>query len=447
MYPKTPQWAKRLLFNIEAIRRNGYRRSEAYMQISEALDFEKLVNLPDELIKNNLNELLSYANRNVLYFKNQFDEIKIDRYEDLELLPTLSKQDLRNNREKFIANDTNKKKLWDGSTSGSTGSPLKFYKDPDSLLYNQIIYDKYYQFLGCDITKKRIRLSGVKILPFSRTKPPFWVYVDVFRQLQCSVYHISNSTFMYYLDRFKKLNAEFGTGLPSAWFELSKLMNENNIQIEGLRAIITDSEELRDEQRFEIRKAFNCDVYSTYGLGEVGMFAVECSNHNHHIISYTHFAEVVDSDGNQVLDGEIGEIAVTDFHSKMAPFIRYRTGDLGIMFHQDCGCGIKSPFLSEIVGRLEDYIITKDGRKFSRVSLIVKRAKNIKESQIIQTSRDQLLIRVVPDKGFNPESMKDVISDAHEFVGEMEVLWEAADQLERMPSGKVKFLIRKEGVI
>ena len=93
------------------------------------------------------------------------------------------------------------------------------------------------------------------------------------------------------------------------------------------------------------------------------------------------------------------------------------------MFHQDCGCGIKSPYISKIIGRVEDYIITKDGRRFSRVSLIVKKAKNIKESQIIQTSRNQIIIRIVPDIGFNAECMKDVISDAHEFVGEMEVLW------------------------
>ena len=312
-YYRAPQLIKRCLFNIEAIRRNRYRRSKEYIQISELLDFKKIVNQPDELIIDKFNVLLNYANKNIDYYKNRFYGIKISSYEDIKRLPLLSKQDIRNNRGRFISNEISVKRLWDGGTSGSTGSPLKYYKDPDSILYNQVLYDKYYQYLGCDTDKKRIRFSGIKVLSYESITPPYWVYIDVFKQLQCSVYHISKATYIHYVNEFIKFEADFGTGLPSAWYQLSKLMNENNIQINGLKAIITDSEELRDEQRFEIEMAFNCDVYSTYGLGEVGMFAVECSNKNHHIIPYTHFVEIVDNSGTQVPDGEIGEIVVNRF--------------------------------------------------------------------------------------------------------------------------------------
>lgn len=446
VYLKSPYLIKRVLFNLEAIRRNIYRRSGKYKSLSRSLDFQTLIDNNETVAFGRLNELLHYANNHVEFYRGNFKDIRINSYEELTNLPILSKQHVREHREMLISDEYPSNNAWDGSTSGSTGSPLKYYKDAESVMYNQILYDKYYEYVGCNVKKRKIRLSGIKILPYETVKPPFWVYVDFFKQLQCSVYHIGKNTYSQYVDKFRKFNAEFATGLSSAWTALAKCMIEENEKAVGLRAIVTDSEGLNDADRLEIERAFHCPVYRTYGLGEVGMFAVECKNHHYHIILYTHIAEVIDVNGQQVQDGEIGEIVVTDLFSKRCPYIRYRTGDLGVMSHKDCGCGIKTPYFTEIVGRIEDYILTKDGRRFGRVSLIVKKAKNIKQSQIIQISKDKIIIRVVPDKGFNPDHMGAVIDDAHMFVGDMTVEWEAVDQLERMPSGKVKFLIRREGV-
>ena len=436
---------KRILFNFEALRRDKYRRSKSYKRKSRELSFERIMTFSEKEQYIRLNELLKSVNSNVPFYENLFSDTYINDYSDLDHIVMMTKKELRLNLTNLISKRINKNKLWQGSTSGSTGSPLLFLKDPESVLYNQILYDKYYQYMGCDLTKKRIRLSGIKIKPYDSMTPPFCVYIDIYKQLQCSVYHINESTFKEYLNEFNKYHVEFGTGLPSAWLCLAKLMNSSNIVYKGLLTIITDSEELKNSDRIEIQKAFLCDVYSTYGLGEVGMFAFECKNHRFHISPYTHIAEVIDLKGNHVNNGTIGEIVVTDLYSTSAPFIRYKTGDLGIMDNKECGCGLNTSYLTSIVGRIEDHILTSDGRSFGRVSLIVKNAKNIVESQIIQLEKNKILIKVVPEKNFDPRCMLHVVQDAHKFLGnDFQVTWECVDFLERMPSGKLKFLVRKD---
>nr|WP_269438232.1 AMP-binding protein [Phosphitispora fastidiosa] len=350
---------------------------------------------------------------------------------------------IKENREKLISTKiVNKKELWNGSSSGSTGSPLKFYRDKNSIRIERYNYDSYYKYCGCDLNEKRIRISGVKIVPFNRERPPYWLYIDKYKQLQCSVYHISKNTFNHYLYAFKRSGADFATGFPSGWSALAELMIEHGLTFSKFKAIVTDSEGLSSEQQKKIEQAFECPVYQTYGLGEVGMCAVQCNKGNYHILS-SHYVEVVDKDGKSVIDGEEGEIVVTDFNSTNYPFIRYATGDLGVMYHNDCGCEIKTPYLSSITGRIEDYIVAKDGRKIKRLTLIMKPAVGVKESQIIQVARDKIVINVVPDQNFVEGSMKLVLENAREFIGDMKLTWNKVEQLERMPSGKLKFLVRK----
>ena len=447
IFLKSPFFIKRVFCNAEALRRNMYRRYGDFNSVVKDIDFQNYMYSNNESNDENvalkrLKDLISYAIKNIPYYQ-ALNLKNITCLENIKDLPVLSKENIRKNKELFISKSANKKDLWNGSTSGSTGTPLKFYKDRESVRYNQALYDCYCKSLDCDLNKKRIRISGIKICPYSRNKPPFWVYVDLYKQLQCSAYHLSPNTCKYYIKKFIEFNAEFGTGIPSAWNYLADYILENSIEFSVFKAIITDSEAMSTEQEEKIARAFNCPVYQTYGLGEVGMVAVQCKNKHYHTLPKMHIVEILDEDNNLVPDGIEGQIVITDLNSMKFPFIRYKTGDLGIMRHDDCGCGIKKPYLTNIVGRVEDYILTKDNRKIRRVTLIVKPAIGIKESQIIQFSRDAIIIKVVPDVNFDEKSMEEVVKNAPLYIGDMNVKWEKVQKLERTANGKLKFLIRK----
>lgn len=216
--------------------------------------------------------------------------------------------------------------------------------------------------------------------------------------------------------------------------------NESLIQMEG---IITDSEGITEEEKLVIERAFNCTVYQTYGLSEVGILAVQCKFNHYHILNDRCFVEIIDENGNCVENGKLGEIVVTDLKSFDAPFIRYRTGDLGILRRNNCDCGWEAPYIEELCGRVDDYIIASDGRKISRLSHIAKPAKGIAGMQLIQEEIGELDIYVVPFEDFDVDSMDDVLKAAYEYIGDIRITWKVVDVLEKNKAGKVKYVIRK----
>ena len=94
--------------------------------------------------------------------------------------------------------------------------------------------------------------------------------------------------------------------LPNTDFESEKI-NIENITLEikdaaslnkynKLKGIVTDSEGLSDEEKLEVENAFNCPVYQTYGLSEVGLLAVQCKYGHYHIFSDRCYVEIVDAE-------------------------------------------------------------------------------------------------------------------------------------------------------
>lgn len=206
---------------------------------------------------------------------------------------------------------------------------------------------------------------------------------------------------------------------------------------------MTDSEGLSNQEKLVIEEAFNCSVYQTYGLSEIGMVAVQCKNNHYHIFTDRCYVETVDENGKIIDDEEVGEILVTDLYSYNAPFIRYKTGDTGILKHDDCGCGWETPYIKELYGRIEDYVVTSDGRKVRRLGHIARPARGIIGMQLIQNKPGFLNINVLPADNFEPESMNDVLKLSKDYLGDMGITWEIVDELERTDAGKVKYVIRR----
>src|SRR5690606_19396703 len=71
------------------------------------------------------------------------------------------------------------------------------------------------------------------------------------------------------------------------------------------------------------------------------------------------------------------------------PLIRYRTGDLvrGLTAHgvESCACGLRTPIVAEVLGRVEDLIYTPDGRTLGMFTYrTLKFVEGLGETQVIQ---------------------------------------------------------------
>ena len=78
------------------------------------------------------------------------------------------------------------------------------------------------------------------------------------------------------------------------------------------------------------------------------------------------------------------------------PLIRYKVGDVAIPLDEKCSCGRMLPLVKSIEGRIDDMILTPEGRFISpaSMSLAFEFAKNIKEAQIVQNAKEKIELKL-----------------------------------------------------
>jgi len=264
------------------------------------------------------------------------------------------------------------------------------------------------------------------------------------RNLLMSSYHISETTAPSYLDKLKQFAPVFIDSYPSAIFALAQLCEAHAIPCRVRpRAIVTSSETLLEHQRRTIERVFGCRVYDQYGSAEMVVFASECERGTLHPHPEYGITEVL-SHGKDAQVGEPGELICTGFQNWAMPLIRYEIGDTAIWSDSACSCGRHFPSLKTVIGRIDDTIVTPDGRHVGRLDPIFKGVVGIKETQIVQERVDHLIVRMVRGQGFEQEMAQAVIDELKKRVGEgvtVELVY--LDQIERSSTGKFRSVVSR----
>jgi phenylacetate-CoA ligase len=191
---------------------------------------------------------------------------------------------------------------------------------------------------------------------------------------------------------------------------------------------IFGAEPWSESMRQEIEAAWNMLATDVYGLSEIigpGV-AQECHHKDGlHIFSDVFYPEIINPQtGEEVPEGEDGELTITTLTKQGIPLIRYRTRDIVSIRHEKCRCGRTSPRISKIKGRTDD--------------MIVVRGINVFPSQI-----EHVLIGI---EGTQPHYQIIVDRQAHK-LDEVEVLVEVeqrffSDEIKRL--NDIRDKIRKE---
>jgi phenylacetate-CoA ligase len=126
---------------------------------------------------------------------------------------------------------------------------------------------------------------------------------------------------------------------------------------------IFGAEPWSDSMRHEIEVIWNMLATDVYGLSEIigpGV-AQECQHKDGlHIFSDVFYPEIINPDtGEEVAEGEDGELTITTLTKQGIPLIRYRTRDVVSMRQEKCRCGRTSPRISKIKGRTDDMIVVR----------------------------------------------------------------------------------------
>jgi len=98
--------------------------------------------------------------------------------------------------------------------------------------------------------------------------------------------------------------------------------------------------------------------------------------------------------------------------------------------------------LEKIDGRVEDYVVTPDGRRIGRMDHVFKDALEVKEAQLYQPSRERLVVRLVPRAGFDAEARRRLDHELRSRLGnEIAIEYQVLDAIARPPNGKLRAVI------
>lgn len=428
-----------------------FRETREFLQESQWWSRERL----EEYQLVQLSKLLDHAYENVPYYRRVFDErgLKpkdIQDFKDLQQLPYLTKETIRENLPDLVARNYPKSKLQYATTGGSTGIPLGFYHEKG------VSNEKEWAFMtaqwnrvGYQFGDKCIVLRGHVVECASKGK--LWKYDPINKNLILSSYHISDETLPKYIARIREFKPDFIQAYPSAITILARFMKEHDVEpFPGIKAILCGSENLYSWQRELLEEAFQVRVYSWYGHTEMAALAGECEKSNYyHIFSEYGIVELIGDDGMLVTgEDKMGEIVATGLNNFICPLIRYRTMDLAVPTNGKCECGRNYPLLKKLEGRLQELVVTKDKRFVTLTALIFAQHfeafSKVKEMQLVQEKEGILTVKIVKNDRYLDVDEHEIWSKMQRAVGNgLDVNFEYIDFIPRTQYGKYRFLIQK----
>ena len=233
-------------------------------------------------------------------------------------------------------------------------------------------------------------------------------------------------------------------GYPSTLYVLAKYL-QNRGETFPVRAAITSSETLYDFQRATIEERFQCRVFDYYAAAERVVFSGECDQHQGHHVSMEYgLAEVVDNDGAPCPTGVAGRLVGTTLHNMAMPLIRYVTNDMSALKPEACGCGRGLELMEDVTTKAEDLLTLPDGRLISPSVLThpFKPLDCIEGSQIVQTARDVVEVRIVPGPAYTDAHTRHLVTELQLRLGtEVRIVVQMVETLETSKNGKFKWVI------
>lgn len=436
---KTPNFIQRTFYSLVPLGiRYGkvYNEFERFLAESEFWPIQRL----EEYQLISLHALLHHAYKNIPFYRDVFKRYGIKpsnilTVEDLQKLPILKKDEIIKNKEKLIArnlyNCIPKDRLTTLKTSGtSTGIALEYIADKSIYEKEKAFLERYYKNNGSTICYGKIIALRTYIPEIGG---PVYKHDYEGNKLFLSAYHLSKQTLKEYVDIINSYKAPLILSYPSAAYSLALLLEESNLKLKYVKHIHTASEKLLDNWKKKIEEVI-CPVKDHYGLAEKVCFHHRCSKTDfyHDNLEYG-VTEIID-----------GKIIATGFNNWLMPFIRYDTGDIAVKNNKhNCTCGSNLPLnIKEVLGRVDDTLITKDGRRLPPTNFLslMDSVPGIKMYELTQHDFNYVELKLVVYDSFDKESgFRNLMNGLVRRIGICGIKIKLVDNIERSrETGKIR---------
>jgi phenylacetate-CoA ligase len=340
----------------------------------------------------------------------------IKDFKDLVKIPATKTEDLQKNPKSFFTVPEEKfSKVF--TTAGTTGKPKKAYftkKDLDKIISTAGMAGKIMWGLT---DKDVIRISfevGYGTEMWGNSFCLERAYGGIIGALTLVTGRLSIEEELEIIKEYKpNVFTDVSSRVNYLTKEMKKLCDLKSL---GIKKFLIGAEPTPSSMRKNIEKEWNADVYIGYGTTEIGLLmAGECERkHGFHLGEINYYTEVIDpKTGEQLEDGEIGELHFTTFDREGMPLIRYNSHDLGRIIPGDCECGVPIKRI-EIKGRSDDLIpIGAGDNLFTKMfDEAIFSIPEVQEYQVIfEKKNDKDLITIVAESEVINDTIRKRIID------------------------------------
>ena len=399
-----------------------------------------------------LKDLITYSKKNVPYYEDLFHKIKltsndINTLDDIYKIPILTKEILRTRGKDMLSREFKKFKVKKGKTGGTTGVPVKLYKDTNNRSFTWASYYRWYDWMGVHYYDTIVTLWGAKTVLTTPYKDKAYSYVQqrIQNELILNTFEMTSENMNQFVTRIENSKPVLLKGYLSAVIQFARFVEKKGYQFKSLKAISTTTETLLPHNRAYIEKVFNVPVFDQYGCGEVSAISYECAAHRGLHVNQEHvICEVLDVNGNKITNTS-GRVVATDLDNYVMPFIRFGNGDMATMSDEKCSCGVKQPLMKSIEGRSIDTIILKDGRKVHGVFFtdilyeLNILTDQIQRFQIYQETPGEIEFRIESLQGIKDSISKRIEEAFLKFLTDVKII-----EMKKLPvskSGKFSYIV------
>lgn len=434
-----------LLFPLhERVKKHDSVALRRRMEESQWWSAERLAALRVERLR----AMLADVGAHVPYYRElfatlAFDPRGVDSVDALQALPFLGKATIRAHTEAMKHEQA--RGLSRFNTGGSSGEPLIFFIGNERVSHDVAAKWRATRWWDVDIGDPEIVVWGspIELGAQDRLRQ---LRDRLFRTELLPAFEMSEEKLDRFVATIRARRPKMLFGYPSALTHIARHAEKRGVAMNdlGIKVAFVTSERLYDEQRATLSRLFGCRVANGYGGRDAGFIAHECPAGGMHITAEDIVVEIVDEAGTVLPAGAAGEIVVTHLATRDFPFIRYRTGDIGVLGAETCACGRGLPLLKEIQGRSTDFVVAADGTVMHGLSLIyiLRDLAGVGSFKVIQESRALTRVLVVGESGFQPDSVGKIVAGFQRRLGSgVEVQVELVDAIPAERSGKFRYIV------
>jgi len=417
-------------------------------RLRELVDSEKWSAGEIEAYQNErLRSLIRNAYDNVPYYRERWKGLKISPDDirsrgDLHKLPVVTKEEIRQNVDRFVSQKTPKRELLSRHTSGTTGKGLHFYTTKEAVAFQWAVWWRHRLRFGVAPGTWHANFTGQRVIPITQRTPPYWRWNRPMHQVLINMQSLTPAKIASIMELLNSQRLEFYSGYPSFIHMLALNATDAGLQLTSPpRVIFTGAENMLDFQQRDIHAFTGAILTDHYGCTEACCNASRCPEFVYH-----EDFEFCIMEGIERTPGDPARtIVCTGFGCDALPFIRYEVGDTAVW--QDgkgCSCGRNSPVLLRVEGRTDDYVVTPEGARIARLDYLFKDALNVREAQIVQERLGEIRIRLVRRSAYGTKDELEIRRDIRSWLSpSLEVGFEYVEEIPREPNGKFRAVLSR----